>query len=190
MKNYLIPAFFGIAILTACGNNHSVTTEVTASPDSAVPSPTVTMIDGVKMTITYGSPTPEQAAAEANEAAEPTDTPEPTGTPMALSKREFKNTVDLSVTAQRISGNPYKFVGKNVSLYCTVGKIDEAFEFNATCGANDSDDGVNIVIEANSTTLEEGQSIHVLGTVLTPSQGTNDYGGEMDFPTVQSYFME
>ena len=57
-------------------------------------------------------------------------------TPPQNDKQSFAQSVDRSVTATRIEGNPYKFVGKHVDLRCTVSEIPQEDFFNAECGVD------------------------------------------------------
>lgn len=123
-----------------------------------------------------------------------TSTPTPANEPTVESeihrrlreKHEFYADVKTSITAEKIAGNPAKYVGSKVELRCTVDNVPEKGTINALCG-----DGTNIVIEyADTNTLDKGQAIRVLGTVVDPASGTNAYGGSMNFPTVKAEFME
>ena len=103
-------------------------------------------------------------------------------------KAAFLKTVDESISGNRIANNPFKFVGKHVDLHCTVTIIPDRDWFNADCST--TDDVAIIVIEHDSSSLESGQSIRVLGIVQEPSEGTNLYGGATRFPDVLAKFME
>jgi hypothetical protein len=59
---------------------------------------------------------------------------------------------------------------------------------NADCGSGE--EPVNIVIQVDTTSLEKGQRVRVLGTVQDPVEGTNLMGGTTHFPTVRAEFME
>lgn len=105
-------------------------------------------------------------------------------------KREFLQTVDESISGSRIQGNPYKFVGKRVDLHCIVEDIPQEDFLNAACPPDEYGIGPVIVIETDTKSLEKGQQIRVLGTVVDPMDGTNAMGGQMHFPTVKAEFME
>jgi hypothetical protein len=78
-------------------------------------------------------------------------------------------------------------LGSNVELHCTVSNVPQEGFINASCG----DDDTNIVLEYDDTgSVDAGQSVRVLGTVDSPSEGTNAMGGSMNFPTVKVEFME
>jgi hypothetical protein len=105
-------------------------------------------------------------------------------------KLEFLASVDESISGARISGNPYKFVGKRVDLHCVVDNIPQADFVNASCPPDEYGIGPNVVVETNTKSLEKGQRIRVIGTVVEPMEGTNAMGGQMRFPTVKAEFME
>ncbi len=137
----------------------------------------------------------DTATSPPQRAVRPKATPRPTPEPTQESyehqrqreKREFLDSVDDSITAAQIAGNPNKYVGRNVELHCTVSNVPQQGMINAACG----DDDTNIVIEYGDTnSLDQGQAIRVLGTVQEPEEGTNSFGGAMSFPTVKAEFME
>ncbi len=103
---------------------------------------------------------------------------------IASDKSDFLATVDESISGERIAGNPFKFVGKNVDLHCTVANIPAADVFNASCP------DANVVILHSTRDLEQGQAVRVIGTVQDPMDGTNAMGGEMQFPTVLARFLQ
>jgi hypothetical protein len=105
-------------------------------------------------------------------------------------KRNFLATVDESISGARIEGNPYKFVGTNVELHCVISNIPQADFLNAACPPGDYGLGPNIVVQVDTRSLEKGQHIRVIGTVVEPMQGNNAMGGEGHFPTVKAEFME
>ena len=105
-------------------------------------------------------------------------------------KREFLASVDESISGARISGNPYKFVGKKVDLHCVVDDIPQADFLNAACPPDEYGIGPNVVVQTDTKALEKGQRIRVIGTVVEPMEGTNAMGGQMRFPTVRAEFME
>jgi hypothetical protein len=105
-------------------------------------------------------------------------------------KRNFLATVDESISGARIVGNPYKFVGTNVDLHCVISDIPQADFLNATCPPDDYGLGPNIVVQTDTRSLEKGQHIRVIGTVIEPMEGNNAMGGVGHFPTVKAEFME
>jgi len=129
-----------------------------------------------------------QSQTTTSESATSAPTPKPVSR-LEL-KRQFLATVDESVSGARIAGNPYKFVGKRVELHCTVSNIPQEDFFNATCGTDENDLPVVIVVETNTKDLEANQAVRIIGTVVEPSDGTNAMGGHMHFPTVKAEFME
>jgi hypothetical protein len=128
----------------------------------------------------------------ANDNAQP-DTPAAPKPPPELSrkeqKRNFLATVDESISGARIVGNPYKFVGTNVDLHCVISDIPQADFLNATCPPDDYG-GPNIVVQVDTRSLEKGQHIRVIGSVVEPMEGNNAMGGVGHFPTVKAEFME
>lgn len=141
--------------------------------------------------VSTNAPGPVVAASEPT--VTPSRKPKPTPTPETYEhqrqreKQELLASVDHSITASKVAGNPSKYVGDNVELRCTVSNIPQAGTINAACG----DDETNIVVLYEETNaLDQGQSIRILGTVMAPSEGTNAFGGAMNFPTVRADFME
>ncbi len=121
----------------------------------------------------------------------PPPPPTPTPNPILQEKHDFIASVDESISGPMIEGNPYKYVGDNVDLRCTVENIPDPSMFNAACGQDDDGTDAIIVVQYDDTSsLDKGQSVRVLGTVVTPMQGTNAMGGSMNFPTVEAHFME
>lgn len=129
---------------------------------------------------------------------EPTATPEPP-TPAPTSydqyvheqKAEFLQGVDESISGAMIAGNKLKYVGENVDLHCSVESIVDESSFNASCG--EDDDGMPAIILVqydNTSSLDKGQSVRILGTVEDPAEGVNGFGGEATFPTVKAEYME
>jgi hypothetical protein len=154
------------------------------------------------------TPSPDQTAVSQSDSTDaprgaavdaPTPKPKPTAKPTPeptpesyehqrqREKQEFVASVDTSVTAAQIAGNPTKYEGQNVELHCTVTNVPQQGSINASCG----DDDTNIVVLYDDTnSLDQGQAIRILGTVQEPTQGTNAFGGSMNFPTVKAEFME
>ena len=139
------------------------------------------------------NPENNDSATETPSTPEPTDKPRPTEKPETYEeqrkreKREFLASIDDSITADKISGNATKYVGQNVSLHCSIGNVPQQGTINALCGENET----NIVLQyEDSNSVDQGQSVHVLGTVAEPAEGTNAFGGDMHFPTVDVKFME
>jgi hypothetical protein len=129
---------------------------------------------------------------------EPTATPEPP-TPQPTTyeqsvheqKAEFLESVDESISGAMIAGNKYKYVGENVDLHCTVFSIIDAESFNAQCGEDDDGLPVLLMVQYDDTSsLDKGQSVRILGTVEDPVEGVNGFGGEGTFPTVKAEYME
>jgi hypothetical protein len=102
-------------------------------------------------------------------------------------QKSFLASVNASLTATKIVGNPVRYVGQRVHLSCTIGNIPERGVVNADCG-----DGADaLVIEYDDTdSLDKGQRIRVLGTVVAPIEGTNGFGASVNFPTVKAAFLE
>ena len=100
-------------------------------------------------------------------------------------KKRFIGQVDQSISIARLSGAPYKFVGKKVELHGRVAGIVDEKHFNLA-----SEDGETVVVIGDARSLEGGQRLRVLGTVVQPLSGTNVSGGAMTFPAVNSAFME
>jgi hypothetical protein len=132
---------------------------------------------------------------------EPTGTPEPTASPtpeptsyaqyMHEQKAEFLQSVDESISGGMIAGNKYKYVGNNVDIHCIVLSIVDQSTFNAACGEDSDGDPAVIVVQYDDTSsLDKGQSVRILGTVEDPAEGVNGFGGETTFPTVRAQFME
>lgn len=106
-------------------------------------------------------------------------------------KREFLAGVNESISGAMIVGNKLKYVGDDVDLHCTVYTIIDASSFNAECGEDDDGMPIVIVIQYDDTSsLDKGQAVRILGTVEDPAEGVNGYGGEATFPTVKAEFME
>jgi hypothetical protein len=106
-------------------------------------------------------------------------------------KEEFLSQVDESISGTMIAGNKLKYVGDNVDLHCTVESIIDANSFNAECGEDGDGDPAIILVEYNDTSsLDKGQAVRILGTVADPVQGINGFGGQATFPTVEAEFME
>ena len=126
---------------------------------------------------------PTAAASESNSpentAPLQTDAPDQ-GVPDA--KAEFISKVDGSLTPELVIGNPMKYVGINVSWNCTILNVvnDGTAAANALCGS-----GKDIVLTGeNVKNFDAHQNIDILGTVSEPQAGTNTYGGESKFPTI------
>lgn len=108
----------------------------------------------------------------------------------AQRKARFLQTVDESISGADIEGNPYRYVGKNVDLHCSVGDIPDANFFNALCGQDADGTDAMLVVESDTRSLSKGQSVRVMGTVVQPVEGNNAMGGNRHFPTVSAQFME
>jgi hypothetical protein len=132
---------------------------------------------------------------------EPTSTPEPTNTPepaptsyeqsVHAQKAEFLQSVDESISGAMIAGNKLKYVGDNVELHCTVESIVDESSFNASCGTDEDGLPAIILVQYDDTSsLDKGQSVRILGTVEDPTEGVNGFGGETTFPTVKAEYME
>ena len=103
-------------------------------------------------------------------------------------KAAFVKTVDESISGARIAGNPYKFVGKHVDLHCVVVQIPDTSFFNAMCG--DGQDSL-IAIQHDSKSLEQGQSVRVLGIVEQPEKGeVYGGGGSATFAVVKAIYLQ
>lgn len=106
-------------------------------------------------------------------------------------KREFLASVNESISGAMIAGNKLKYVGESVDLHCTVASVVDANDFNAQCGEDDAGLPVVILVQYDDTSsLDKGQSVRILGTVEEPTEGVNGFGGETTFPTVKAEFME
>jgi hypothetical protein len=106
-------------------------------------------------------------------------------------KREFLAGVNESISGAMIAGNKLKYVGENVDLHCTVASIVDAQSFNAQCGEDDEGLPIYILVQYDDTSsLDKGQAVRILGTVEEPTEGVNGFGGENTFPTVKAEFME
>ena len=121
----------------------------------------------------------EREAARQKAAAAAADTPEG-------KKRQFLLTVNESISGSRIVANPYKFVGFAVDLRCVVVGVPQPGIINANCGG----DSPLVILSPASDEVEKGQSIRVLGTVADPTEGTNNFGGQQNFPTVKAEFLQ
>jgi hypothetical protein len=149
----------------------------------------VVLLAGVAWCSSQSGPSSDSNASGGYEpATSRADDPAPKPPSRLEQKRMFLKTVDESISGARIAGNPYKFVGDNVDLHCHVSDVPDPQVINADCGSED--DPVNIVIQIDSSSLEKGQALRILGTVQDPMQGTNAMGGAMTFPTVKSLFAE
>jgi hypothetical protein len=62
--------------------------------------------------------------------------------------------------------------------------------FNAECGSDSDGMPVSLVVEADTKSLDQGQTVDILGTVEQPMEGNNAMGGDGNFPTVKAEFME
>ena len=163
-------AMFVIASKTPSASSNGATTNSSPS-DSASITPSKKALDPLKPTATPA----------------PTEKPESYQQQRAREKREFIYSLSPSITADKISGNPTKYEGANVELHCTVSGVPQEGIVNASCG----EDQINIVLKYDDTSsLDQGQVIRVLGTVDEPAEGTNAFGGAMNFPTVDVKFME
>ena len=106
-------------------------------------------------------------------------------------KQEFLSQVDESISGAMIAGNKLKYVGDDVDLHCTVESIIDANSFNAECGEDGDGVPAIILVEYNDTSsLDKGQAVRILGTVEDPVEGVNGFGGQATFPTVEAEFME
>ncbi len=105
-------------------------------------------------------------------------------------KHEFLATVNESISGAMISGNKFKYVGQNVDLHCQVANIPTQEFFNANCGEDSDGLPAVLVVEYDTTSLSQGQSVRVIGTVEQPMEGTNAFGGSAQFATVKAEFME
>ena len=137
------------------------------------------------------SPPPQDRNMTPAPTSTPAPTPAPTATPSPEDpKRAFIRSVDESLSAARILAAPYKYVGRNVDLHCTVANIPADDFFNATCGANADGFPAIIAIIADSRQLSQGQAVRVLGTVIEPIEGKNGFGGTTHFAAVEAHYME
>lgn len=63
--------------------------------------------------------------------------------------------------------------------------------FNASCGTDDDGMPAIILVQYDDTTsLDKGQSVRILGTVQEPTEGVNGFGGEATYATDKAEFME
>ena len=145
-------------------------------------------------TATTSAPVSEEATAQpdtpAPETPEPTEEPAPKPLTDAQLRAQFLEGVDESISGGKIAGNPFRYIGKSVDHHCTVSNIPDPTWFNAACGERSDGLPAIIVIEADTTDLQVGQSVRVMGVVDQPMDGTNAMGGSMQFPAVSSQFMQ
>jgi hypothetical protein len=125
----------------------------------------------------------------------PASTPNPHATSYEqgrlAEKREFIQGVNESISGAMIAGNKLKYVGDDVDLHCTVDNVVDSSNFNADCGEDSDGMPAILLIQYDDTSsLDKGQAIRVLGTVEDPTEGVNGFGGETTFPTVKAEFME
>jgi hypothetical protein len=102
-------------------------------------------------------------------------------------------TVDEDISGADIAGNPYKYEGDNVELHCAIASIPSSDFFNASCGTQADGTPAIIVVEApgyDITSMTKGESIRILGTVQSPTQGTNGFGAQENFPTVSIVYAD
>ena len=103
-------------------------------------------------------------------------------------KRAFIAQCDESISIERLSGAPHKFIGKKVDLHGLVGPaMEDTKAFNLD-SANDP--GAFVVVIWNSKNLEERQSVRVLGVVVKPASGQTTTGGSGTFAVVQARYVE
>jgi zinc-ribbon domain len=117
--------------------------------------------------------------------------PQPTQESVQQQKKDFLASVDESISGAMIAGNKLKYVGDTVDLHCNVLAIVDESHFNATCGTDEDDLPAIILVEYDDTSsLDKGQAVRIMGTVEEPTEGVNGFGGESTFPTVKAEFME
>ncbi|HEY1978406.1 MAG TPA: hypothetical protein VGG89_17785 [Candidatus Baltobacteraceae bacterium] len=135
----------------------------------------------------------DDSSSSSSDSSDQTAAPVATAAPISVAarKKKFVQSVDESISGAMIAGNKYKYVGKDVDLHCTVASVIDENGFNATCGEDDDGDPVNIVVLYSYTkSLDQGQTVRILGTVEQPAEGSNAMGGSGTFPTVKAEFME
>jgi hypothetical protein len=144
-------------------------------------------------TSTASSDATSSSDSTSNDTATTDTTPEPTSTPESIQdqKKDFLASVDESISGAMIVGSPYKYIGDNVDLHCTVVSIPDPSFFNAQCGEDSDGMPAVLVVEYDDAgNLSKGQTVRVMGEVAEPMQGSNAMGGSMNFPTVKAQFME
>ena len=98
-------------------------------------------------------------------------------------------TADSEITAEKISGNPSKYVDSVVKLKCKVVNVVNDVGANALCGSvNDdtSEFSAMLVLTGDSvSSYDANQVVMFVGTVQEPTEGTNAMGGTMRFPIVR-----
>lgn len=101
-------------------------------------------------------------------------------------KAQFLSSVDESISIADVSGGPYKYIGQKVDLHGVVGHIVDPDTFNI---ADDNGDTV-VVIGTDTSSLQAGQPVRIVGVVSQPIAGTNLAGGSENFAAVTEYFMQ
>lgn len=101
-------------------------------------------------------------------------------------KAAFLANVDESISISDIAGGPYKYVGDRVDLHGAVGNIID----EGTLDLVDSAGSAVVVIGADTSSLQTGQSLRVVGIVSKPIEGTNVMGGRGNFAAVTQYYVQ
>lgn len=102
-------------------------------------------------------------------------------------KRAFIAQCDESISIDRLSGAPHKFIGKKVDLHGVVGPaMQDTRVFNLDSA---DDPSVFVLVIGDAKNLEQGQNVRVLGVVEEPQSGQNNVGGSGTYAVVQSRFI-
>ena len=102
-------------------------------------------------------------------------------------KKKFIAQCDESISIARLTGAPFKFIGKKVDLHGKVGApTADGRSFNLY--TDDVETAVIVIAEARN--LEGDQRVRVLGVVQKPENQSTTQGGSMTFAIVEARFVE
>ena len=102
-------------------------------------------------------------------------------------KKKFISECDESISISRLTGAPFKFVGKKVDLH---GKVGAPTQDGKSFNLYTDDVPAAVLVVADARNLEGGQRVRVLGVVQKPESGPTTNGGNMTFAVVEARFVE
>ena len=102
-------------------------------------------------------------------------------------KKKFISECDESISIARLTGAPFKFIGKKVDLH---GKVGAPTADGKSFNLYTDDVASAVLVIADARALEGDQRVRVLGVVQKPESGQTTNGGNTTFAVVEARFVE
>lgn len=122
----------------------------------------------------------------------PAPSPSATSAPQGRQAQEqqFLAGVDKTISGAAIAGNATKYVGDSVDIHCTIASIVDEDSFDARCGEQNGVPAILQVDFDDTISLNQGQTVRIMGIVEQPQTGVNDAGKKVTYPAVKAEFVE